>query len=99
MRSPLQVFGINNTATITILDDDSPTATIGFSKSSFDVDEGAGFADLTVTRSGGLGVQATVNYSTSDGTAIAGMNYVATTGSITFNVGEVSKTIQDSDHR
>ena len=87
-------IGINNTATITILDDDSPDATIGFSMSSFDVDEGAGFANLTVTRSGGLGVQATVNYSTSDGTAIAGVNYVSTTASVTFAVGEVSKVIQ-----
>ena len=94
-------IGINNTATITILDDDSPDATIGFSMSSFDVDEGAGFANLTITRSGGLGVSATVTYSTSDGTAIAGVNYVATTGSVTFagpkpgeTAGEVTKIIQ-----
>ncbi len=91
---PGAAIGTNSGATVDIADDDSPTATIGFSRSSFDVDEGAGFADLTVTRSGGLGVQATVNYSTSDGTAIAGINYVATTGGVTFNVGEVSKTIK-----
>ncbi len=88
------MIGINGSSTVTILDDDSTQATIGFSMSSFDVDEGAGFANLTVTRSGGLGVQATVNYSTSDGTAIAGVNYVNTTGSVTFNVGEVSEVIQ-----
>jgi hypothetical protein len=86
-------IGINSTATVTILDDDSTQATIGFSQSTFTVDEGAGFANLTVTRSGGLGVQATVDYSTTDGTAIAGVNYIASTGSITFGVGEVMKTI------
>jgi len=87
-------IGINNTATVSISDDDSPKATIGFSQASFDVDEGAGFANLTVTRSGGLGVQATVNYSTSNGTALAGVNYIASTGSVTFAVNEVTKTIQ-----
>ncbi|MBA3961034.1 MAG: hypothetical protein H0X40_03925 [Chthoniobacterales bacterium] len=84
----------STTATVDISDDDSPTATIGFNQDSYDVDEGAGFATLTITRSGGLGVKATVTYATSDGSAVAGVNYVATTGSVTFAVGEVSKTIQ-----
>jgi Calx-beta domain len=87
-------IGTNGTATVDISDDDSPSATIGFSQSSFDADEGSGFANLTVTRSGGLGVHATVNYSTSDGTALAGTNYVSTTGSVTFAINEVTKTIQ-----
>ena len=87
-------LGTFSTATIDIADDDSPTATIGFSAASYDVDEGSGFANLTVTRSGGLGVSATVNFETRDGTAKAGMNYQQTTGSVTFAVGEVSKVIQ-----
>ncbi len=91
---PGVAVGTAATATVEIADDDSPSATIGFSAKSFDVDEGAGFANLTVTRSGGLGVSATVNYATSDGTAVAGVNYQATTGSVTFGVGEVSKVIQ-----
>lgn len=80
-------------ATVTIADDDSPNATIGFSKSSYDVDEGAGFVTLTVTRSGGLGFAATVHYETSDQTAVAGKNYVASSGNITFAPGETSKNI------
>jgi hypothetical protein len=87
-------LGTASSATIDIADDDSPTASIGFSAPSYDVDEGAGFANLTVTRSGGLGVSATVNFETSDGTAKAGVHYVRTTGSVTFGVGEVSKVIQ-----
>lgn len=83
-------------ATVTIADDDSPTATIGFSASSYDVDEGAGSATLTVTRSGGLGFAATVHYETSDDTAKAGVNYVASSGNLTFAPGETSKNINIS---
>jgi hypothetical protein len=88
------LVGSQDTATVTIADDDSPTASIGFSSPSYDVDEGAGTANLLVTRSGGFGVSATVNYSTADGTAVAGVNYTASSGSITFAVGEVSKVIR-----
>ena len=86
-------IGIDGTANITILDDDSPTATIGFSQASYDAGEGTRIANLIVTRSGGLGVSATINYSTSDGTAISGTNYVASTGTVTFAVGDITKTI------
>jgi len=83
-------------ATVTIADDDSPNATIGFSKSSYDVDEGAKFVTLTVTRSGGLGFPATVHYETGDGSAKAGKNYVASSGDLTFAPGETSKNISIS---
>ncbi|MFN2623250.1 MAG: Calx-beta domain-containing protein [Chthoniobacterales bacterium] len=83
-------------ATVTISDDDSPTATIGFSRSSYDVDEGAGFVTLTVTRSGGLSFAATVHYETSDQSAKAGTNYVASSGNLVFAPGETSKNINIS---
>lgn len=81
-------------ATVTIADDDSPTATIGFSASSYDVNENAGAVTLNITRSGGRQFSATVNYQTMDGTAKAGVNYVASNGTVTFAPGETSKTIQ-----
>ncbi len=81
-------------ATVTIADDDSPTASIGFSASSYTVDEGAGFVTLNVTRSGGRAFSATVNYQTTDGSAKAGTNYVASSGSVNFAPGETSKNIQ-----
>ena len=93
-------IGNNSTATVTIADDDSPNATIGFSASSYDVNEGAGAVTLTVTRSGGLAFAATVNYATHDDdpprsdSARAGTNYVATSGTLTFAPGQTSKTIQ-----
>ena len=35
----------------------------------------------------------TVDYTTADGTAIAGKDYTATNGTLTFNAGEISKTV------
>lgn len=81
-------------ATVTIADDDSPTASIGFSASSYNVDEGAGSVTLTVTRSGGRSFAATVNYATADGSAKAGVNYATSNGRVNFLPGETTKTIQ-----
>lgn len=58
--------------------------------------EGTG-ADTTMTFTVNLtGTAATqtvtVNYATADGTAHAGSDYVATSGTLTFNVGETQKT-------
>jgi len=52
-------------------------------------------ATLTVTRSGELAAGVTVDYATNDGlgTAIAGEDYVSTSGRLTFADGEASKTI------
>ncbi len=86
-------LGNDSGATVTIADDESPTASIGFTASSYNVDEGAGSVLLTVTRSGGLAFFATVNYATANGTAVAGRNYIATSGSLTFAPGDTSKTI------
>ena len=50
-------------------------------------------ATFTVTLTGATTVPATVNYATADVTAIAPGDYVATSGTLTFNVGETSKNI------
>lgn len=48
---------------------------------------------FTVTLSQASATPVTVNYATSDGSATAGSDYVAKTGSLTFAAGETSKTI------
>jgi subtilisin-like proprotein convertase family protein len=54
--------------------------------------EGAGSIAVSVTRTGGKEGSATVNYATSNGTATAGTDYTATSGTLTFAVGELVKT-------
>jgi hypothetical protein len=73
----------------------SSTQAIGsvhFNPASYTVIEDVGFVRLTVTRSGGIG-SLSVNYSTADGSAKAGEDYVATSGMLTFAEGETSKTL------
>ncbi|MEM7066025.1 MAG: choice-of-anchor C family protein [Cyanobacteria bacterium P01_B01_bin.77] len=56
--------------------------------------EGSKQAVFSVRRYGNSSQQTTVNYSTADDTAVAGTNYVATSGTLTFNPGETEKTIR-----
>ena len=58
------------------------------------VQEGPGATlDFLVRMFGGPTSVITVNYATVDGTATAGLDYTATSGTLTFQVGETDKTI------
>lgn len=48
---------------------------------------------INVTRTGDLSVSSTIDYATANGTALAGTDYVATSGTATFAPGEATKTI------
>ena len=50
--------------------------------------------DFTVTRTGDTSGVSTVDYTTVDGTALAGSDYIAASGTLQFLAGEVSKTIR-----
>ena len=64
--------------------------TVQFSKSTNSVLENGTSLTVTVTRlSGSLGA-ASVNYATSNGTAIAGADYTATSGTLNWTSGEIS---------
>jgi hypothetical protein len=69
-----------------------PGSSFNFSSSSFDTVEGAGNATITVTRSGNLGGPATINFSTANGTATAGSDYTAVSGTLSFAINETQKT-------
>jgi hypothetical protein len=58
-----------------------------------DVDSGTTSANFYVWLSPGSSVPVTVNYTTVDGTAIAGTDYVATSGTLTFAPGQTSQYI------
>ena len=80
---------------LTIIDKEiatTGTGTIKFSSSSYSVDEGDGIAIIKVTRSNGRTGTVSVQYSTSNGTATAGSDYTATSGTLTFVPGESEKS-------
>ena len=76
----------------TILDDDEPPA---FSVLGGTGEEGEAVA-FTVTAAGSGSRPATVFYATSDGTAVAGEDYGAISGTLTFAPGEFSQTLSVS---
>jgi hypothetical protein len=80
-----------NTSEFSACDASQTMGGVHFNPGSYTVIEDVGFVQLTVTRASGIG-SVTVNYATLDGTAKAGQDYVATTGSITFAQGETTKT-------
>ena len=79
-------------ATVTILDDDPPT--VSFATNNFRIDETAGAATVTVTLNAPSGLTPTINYATSNGTATAGIDYAAVSGTLTFTPGQTSATFQ-----
>jgi uncharacterized delta-60 repeat protein/uncharacterized repeat protein (TIGR01451 family) len=85
------VGNIHSNATLTILNDHF-YGTVQFVSPSFNVKENGGTATITVTRVGGSSDTVAVNYSTVDGSAVAGRDYVAANGTLIFTNSQVSKT-------
>ncbi len=83
-------LGVPNPALLTIQDDDQPGA-LRFNMANYTINEQAGAAYITVVRDSGGGA-VTVAYATQDGTAQAGVDYVATSGTLVFDPGETSMT-------
>jgi uncharacterized repeat protein (TIGR01451 family)/uncharacterized delta-60 repeat protein len=82
------------TEQVTILDNDIG---ISLSTPTFSVDEGNGTATISVLRLNGSNGIVTVNYSTTNslatnGIAVAGVDYLSTSGVLTFANGETFKT-------
>ncbi|XP_047348563.1 sodium/calcium exchanger 1 isoform X1 [Vespa velutina] len=66
-----------------------------FEPGHYTVMENVGTFEIGVTRAGGdLNKSCTVDYSTEDGSAEAGSDYVSAKGTLTFESGETKKTIQ-----
>jgi uncharacterized delta-60 repeat protein len=63
---------------------------ISFTSASYSVLENGNSATITVTRGGDTSSAATINFSTSNGTAIAGKNYAATSGVLSFSAGQAN---------
>tara|TARA_R110002111_G_scaffold144910_2_gene211248 strand:+ start:60150 stop:84038 length:23889 start_codon:yes stop_codon:yes gene_type:complete len=74
---------------VTIVDDDQATISID----DISVDENAGIAILTVSLPQIVSTPVSVDYSTFNGSAISGSDYLTTSGTLTFNFREHTKTI------
>jgi VCBS repeat-containing protein len=71
----------------------NPAGTLQFSTASYSSNEGSGTAMITVSRSGGSSGAVSVNYATSNGTATAGSDYTAASGTLNWPDGDsASKT-------
>ena len=80
----------DSTATLTITDDDAtPSFTIADVTTG---NENAANQAFTVSLSAASGKDITVDYATSNGTATAGSDYTATSGTLTISAGATSGT-------
>ena len=96
LSSPSGATLATSSATGTITNDDVaptlPTASIG-NASKAEGNSGTSNMTFTVTLSKASTTPVTVQYATANGTATAGQDYVAASGTITFAAGETSKTV------
>ena len=81
----------NGQGTGTILNDDS-SGKFRFSNQTYSTTEDVGSVVITVMRVDGATDSATINFATSNGTALAGSDYTATSGTLTFSPGQTSQT-------
>jgi hypothetical protein len=89
-------LGTTSVSTVTIVDDD-PTPVPGvlsIAPGSVSVDEAAGTVTFTVNRTGGSDGAVSVNFATANGTATAGQDFTAISGTLNFGNGDTTgKTI------
>jgi uncharacterized protein with beta-barrel porin domain/ribosomal protein L35AE/L33A len=87
------ILGNINPATVTITDDDV-AGTLQFSTANYSVAEDGGTVSIVVTRALGTSGPISVQYATSDNTAVAGEDYTAVSGTLTWADGDsASKTV------
>ncbi len=67
---------------------------IGLTESAYTRSETNESVTFSVVRSGGMTNTVTVQFSTVDGTAVAGLDYVATNGTLVFGPGETNLTVE-----
>ncbi|MGA9997243.1 MAG: HYR domain-containing protein [Pyrinomonadaceae bacterium] len=83
-----------NTATCTFTVTVNQSQVIQFNSPTYSVNESGGAATLIITRGGNTSGAASVNYATSDGSAVQKSDYIIKLGTLQFAAGETSKTLQ-----
>lgn len=90
LSNPVGVALANESAIVNITNDDLPPE---LSINSIEVAEASGTGSVTVSLSAPSSFPVTVDFATVDGEAVAGSDYQAQSGTLTFAPGETSKTI------
>ncbi|MEZ4513085.1 MAG: Calx-beta domain-containing protein [Chloroflexota bacterium] len=75
-----------------ICPDPNKSSLVEFASATVDANESAGTATVTVKRVLATNTVVSVDYATSDGTAVSGLDYTSKSGTLTFNAGETEKT-------
>ena len=93
-ENALGILGNPQDVTLTITDDENPPPELSISDASVtEGDSGSATLDFTVTLDRTATETVTVDWETSDGTATAGTDYTAGNGTLTFSIGDSSKTV------
>ncbi len=79
-------------AVVTILEND-PLPRVSFGAAEYSVNENAGTAALPVTLTNASAYTVTVAYATRDGTALAGRDYLAASGTLVFAPGQTARPL------
>jgi hypothetical protein len=85
------VLGSPSTAVLTIINDE--VEQLQFAQASYSVDDTDAVATITLVRVGATNGTVAVDFSTSDGSAKAGIDYTTTTGTVTFANGVLTNTV------
>lgn len=88
----LNIVGADDTSEFSQCKVVTAAPTVAFSVGSYSVNEGSASRTITVTRSGASDGATSVSYATSNGTATAGHDYAAASGTLNFSDGETIKT-------
>jgi hypothetical protein len=83
------VLGTPATAVVTIVDNDGP-GILQFSTDNYSVNEDAGTATITVNRVRASDGMVTVDFAATKGSATAGVDFMATTGTLTWANGDAT---------
>ena len=94
LYSPANATIAKSVGTATIIDNDAPAGTPVVTVSDLVIDEASGEASVVITLDRPSASTVSMNYATVNGSAVAGSDYLATSGSISFAAGETAKTIK-----
>ena len=82
-------LGAQAASTLTIVDNDT-AGVVQFTASAYNVQEDSGNVIITVTRSGGSDGAVSVDFATMDGSALAGQDYTANAGTLSWADGDTT---------